>query len=83
MDLFDEAGRGFSSAIAFTVDRSGHHYAGGLAPEETIRRLATASGALGSAADYLFRTCEGLRTHGIPDAELDELAACVAAAQAD
>jgi cation transport protein ChaC len=32
---------------------------------------------LGSAADYLFRTCEALRSHGIPDPDLERLAARV------
>jgi cation transport protein ChaC len=82
LDVLDQDGRRFGSAIAFTIDRTGHQYAGGLAREEVIRRLATASGALGSAAGYLFRTCEGLRALGIPDPELEGLAASVQAAQA-
>lgn len=81
LDLFDEQGERFGSAIAFTIDRAGLHYAGGLAPAELVRRLATATGALGSSADYLFRTCESLRTHGIPDPALDQLAAHVLAEQ--
>jgi cation transport protein ChaC len=75
-------GRRFGSALAFTIDRTGRNYAGGLPLEEIIRRLATASGVLGSAADYLFRTREGLRSHGIPDADLEALAATVEAVRA-
>jgi glutathione-specific gamma-glutamylcyclotransferase len=77
LDVFDEQGGRFGSAIAFTIDQTGHHYAGALGLTEIIRRLATASGGLGSAAEYLFRTCEALRAHGIPDPELERLAARV------
>jgi glutathione-specific gamma-glutamylcyclotransferase len=72
-----EEGTPFGTAIAFTVDQSADHYAGALELEEIIRQLSTASGALGSAADYLFRTCEALRSHGIPDPDLEQLAARV------
>lgn len=82
VDLLDGDGDRFASAITFTINRVGNHYAGALPMEEVIRRLATAAGALGSAADYLFRTCEGLRSAGIPDPELEALAARVAVAQA-
>lgn len=81
LDVLDEHGRRFGSAIAFTINPIGHHYAGQLAMEEVIRRLATASGALGSAADYLFKTCEGLRVEGMPDPDLERLAAGVRAVQ--
>jgi cation transport protein ChaC len=72
-----EEGTQFGAAIAFTVDQSAAHYAGTLELEEIIRRLSTACGARGSAADYLFRTCEALRSHGIPDLDLEHLAAQV------
>jgi cation transport protein ChaC len=81
LDLLDGHGRRFGGAIAFTIDQGCQQYAGGLSMEEVVRRLATASGALGSAADYLFRTCEALRVHGISDPELERLAAHVEAAQ--
>lgn len=80
IDVFDCDGTRFGSAIAFTIDRAGANYAGGLDAEEVVRRLATASGALGSSADYLFQTCAGLHGHGIPDPELDRLADSVRAA---
>jgi cation transport protein ChaC len=73
LDLLDGEDRQFGSAIAFTIDRGGQHYAGHLARDLVIRQLATAAGALGSSADYLFRTCEGLRAHGIPDTDLDRI----------
>lgn len=79
VDLLDQDGARFGGAITFTVNRTSHQYAGGLPSEETVRRLATACGAIGSAAEYLFATCEGLRARGIPDPVLDDLAARVAA----
>lgn len=82
LDIADEAGTRFGSALAFTINQAGHHYAGRLELEEVVRRLATAAGYLGSAADYLFQTCEGLRAHGIPDPHLEELAASVTSVQA-
>lgn len=81
VDALDREGRRFGSAIAFTIDAAGEQYAGGLAHEIVVERLATASGALGSAAEYLFQTRDGLRAHGIPDPELERLAASVEAAQ--
>ncbi|WP_231711161.1 gamma-glutamylcyclotransferase [Xanthobacter dioxanivorans] len=81
VDLLDAEGTRFGGAIAFTINRDSRQYAGGLPGEETVRRLATACGAIGSAADYLFATCEGLRDHGIPDPVLEDLAARVAAAR--
>jgi cation transport protein ChaC len=80
--LLDAEGRSFGTGLAFTVNRDGAHYDGGLDDAEVVRRLATASGTLGSAADYLFRTCDGLRLAGIPDAALERLAAGVRAEQA-
>ena len=81
VDALDGHGRRFGSAIAFTIDSAGEQYAGRLAREVIVQRLATASGALGSAAEYLFRTRDGLRAHGIPDPDLERLAAAVEAAQ--
>jgi cation transport protein ChaC len=45
--------------------------------QTAVYRLAHAAGGLGSSADYLFRTCESLRESGIPDVDLEELAAKV------
>lgn len=78
--LKDDAGVAFGWAIAFTIDADHPHYAGDLDEACTVRRLATASGGLGSAADYLFRTCDSLHASGIPDAQLERLAALVTAA---
>jgi len=82
LDVFDAGAREpFGQAIAFTIDTAGPQYAGQLAETEIIRRLATATGQLGSAADYLFRTRAGLHSLGVPDPELDRLADAVAIAQ--
>ena len=82
IDVHDEDGARFASAIAFTINRANANYAGKLDREAVVERLATAAGALGTAADYLFRTRDGLRAHGIPDAELEALAESVAAVHA-
>ena len=39
-----------------------------------MRRLATASGGLGSSAEYLFQTRDGLRSLGIRDDRIERLA---------
>ena len=81
LDLEDDTGARFGSAIAFTVNTAMEQYAGDLSQQAVIDRLATAAGELGTSADYLFRTCAGLRAEGIPDAELDRLAQTVADVQ--
>lgn len=72
----------FGHGIAFTVDRAGPFYAGALNEDEVVRRLATAQGALGSSADYLFHTRDGLRSLGVRDPAVERLAARVAHARA-
>ncbi len=67
-------GAPFGHAITFTIHRRGENYAGGLAREDVVRRLASACGALGSSADYLFRTRDGLRSLGIYDKGIEDLA---------
>ncbi len=47
--------------IAFTIDPEGPGYCGDLPEAEVVRRLATASGRMGTAAEYLYRTRDGLR----------------------
>lgn len=70
----DESGQPFAQAIAFTIWRKAFNYAGGLAEDEIVRRLALAHGALGSSAEYLFRTRDGLRSLGIVDRRIERLA---------
>ena len=68
----------FGQAITFTIRRDGPYYTR-LDPPELVRRLATAAGALGSSAEYLFRTRDGLRGLGIRDRHVEALAADVEA----
>ncbi len=82
LDVLDMDGARFGSAIAFTIDPACGQYAGDLARAVIVERLATASGTLGSAAEYLFHTRDGLRARGVPDPELERLAASVEAVQA-
>jgi glutathione-specific gamma-glutamylcyclotransferase len=70
-------GAAFGSAIAFTIDPRCDFYAGNLPEAEVVRRLATAQGELGSAAEYLFRTRDGLRALRLHDALVEHLAAQV------
>ena len=77
--LIDEEGDAFGHAITFTIDETGPHYAGALSRDAVVKRLATARGPLGSAAEYLFRTRDGLRTYGIADPAMEALAEEVAA----
>ena len=73
----------FGHAVAFTIRRGGENYAGALTEAEVVRSLATARGALGSAADYLFRTADGLRSLGIADPRIERLARQVRSALAE
>lgn len=80
VDVMGEDGEKFGVAIAFAIDRAHDNYAGDLPQTEKVRRLATAEGSWGSAADYLFRTIAGLREHGIRDMEMERLGKLVDAA---
>ncbi len=57
-------------AIAFVVNRNNSGYAGELPLETTINSIATARGQIGSCADYLMQTVDGLMTMGIKDRQL-------------
>jgi glutathione-specific gamma-glutamylcyclotransferase len=69
-------------ALSFVINRRARHYAGKLPTDEVVRILASASGRLGSAADYLFQTVDCLRSHGVNDSPLFELAQRVSALHA-
>lgn len=73
----DKTGVPFGHAIAFTIRRDAVQYAGCLSRDELLDRLARARGALGSSADYLFQTRDGLRSLGIVDRRIESLAADV------
>jgi cation transport protein ChaC len=62
-------------AIAFTINPSGPSYAGDLDEEAIVERLAIARGPLGTAAEYLFNTRDGLAALGVTDPYLDAIAA--------
>ena len=70
----DEAGVPFGHAIAFTMRRDAPQYAGSISRDEIVDRLARARGALGSSAEYLLQTRDGLRLLGIRDRRLEALA---------
>ena len=69
----------FAQAISFMIRRDGPYYTGPLTKAELVRRLATARGALGSSAEYLFRTRDGLRSLGLRDRHVEALATAVEA----
>lgn len=77
LEVRDLCGGCFGTALAFTIDRTGCDYAGNLTLDAVVHRLTTAAGSLGSSADYLFRTRDGLRANGLSDAYLEWLAAIV------
>lgn len=69
----DGAGTSLGHAIAFTINPEGPGYTGDLPEPETIHRLAHARGSLGTAAEYLFNTRDGLRRMGIRDPWVERL----------
>jgi cation transport protein ChaC len=77
VEIKDQSGRAFGHSLAFTINTESSHYAANLTHDQVVKTLATAAGGLGTAADYLFRTRDSLRAHGIPDLEIERLAAAV------
>ena len=77
-----ENGEDLGAAIAFTINPTQDSYCGDLPEAEIIERLATASGRLGTGAEYLFRTRDGLAAMGVFDPYLDRIAAAVTARMA-
>ena len=65
-------------AITFVVDRGYPRYAGKLDDGEIARRVATASGIIGSCAAYLADTIAALRALGMRDRMLERIARKVA-----
>ena len=72
--ILDGEGAGMGHAIAFTMNPASPGYCGDLPEGEMVECLATASGRLGSAAEYLFRTRDGLREMGIHDDFVESIA---------
>ena len=77
-----ENGQDLGAAIAFTINPAQDSYCGDLPEAEIVVRLATARGRLGTGAEYLFRTREGLAAMGVVDPYLDRLATDVTARMA-
>jgi cation transport protein ChaC len=73
VDVLDEQGAPLGHAITFTINPDGPSYCAGLPEPELVLRLATARGRLGTAAEYLFRTRDGLRAMGIHDDMMERL----------
>lgn len=78
VELRDDAGEGFGHGVAFTSNPAGPAYCD-LSEVEVVRRLATARGGLGTGAEYLFNTRNGLRELGLDDPFMERLATLVEA----
>ncbi len=68
-------------AIAFVINRHHRDYAGNISLETTVNSIATAIGEIGSCADYLIQTIDGLMAAGIKDKQLLRLREYVVARQ--
>jgi cation transport protein ChaC len=66
-------------ALAFTVNRACSGYAGRIPEAVVVEAIASARGRYGPAHDYLFKTTETLREHGIRDERVEHLAGLVRA----
>lgn len=75
------SGKDEIDAITFTINRSHPSYAGNIVSETTVHHIATAHGRLGSCADYLNHTIDGLAQAGIHDQQLLSLQRQVQAKQ--
>ena len=65
--------------LAFTVNRACSGYTGQIPTEVVVEAIASARGRYGPAHDYLFKTIETLREHGIRDQRVEHLAGLVRA----
>jgi cation transport protein ChaC len=69
-------------ALAFTVNRRCSGYAGQIPMEAMVEAIASAAGRYGPAYEYLFKTIDSLREHGIRDSRVEQLASLVRARMA-
>ena len=69
-------------ALAFTVNRQCSGYAGQIPMEAVVESIASAAGRYGPAYEYLFKTIDSLREHGIRDSRVEQLASLVRARMA-
>jgi cation transport protein ChaC len=81
LEALDPGGAPIGPALAFTVDPA-HENVVDWPEERVVAALATAAGELGSSADYLFRTRDGLRSVGIDDELIERLSLAVQARRA-
>jgi cation transport protein ChaC len=61
------------AAVTFVVNRTHSHYAGRLDDAAVAAHLASATGALGSCAEYLAATLDALHSLGLRDRSLERL----------
>jgi cation transport protein ChaC len=61
-------------ALAFTLSRQSPNWTGPLHEPELLHIFQHARGRYGTTLDYLLRTVQGLREHGIRDMELERQA---------
>jgi len=67
-------GAGAIQTLAFVVRPDAPNYAGRLGDDELIDILTRSCGYYGTSLDYLLRTVEALRAHGVADPHLERLA---------
>lgn len=65
---------GSCPALAFTLSRQSPNWTGALGDAELLEIFRHARGRYGTTLDYLLRNLQGLREHGIRDAELERQA---------
>lgn len=65
------------NALTFVVDRMHPQYTNGKSAEQLAHIVSTTSGISGHSKDYLFSTIDALKTSGINDKKLDDIAAFV------
>jgi len=68
-------------AIGFTINPAGPSFSPPMPEPDLVARIAMARGELGTSAEYLFRTRDGLRAMGIEDEMLERVGEAVAAYQ--
>lgn len=61
------------SGLTFIANRSSQRYAGRVDFEESVARIAQATGEIGSNRDYLYRTIQKLNSFGITEGPLHQL----------
>ncbi len=70
-------------AIGFVMNHRSKAYAGRLADEQVVEKLATCRGHYGSGADYLCQTAAALRAAGLDDPHMDRLCDLLSAREVD